>query len=84
MCKSSVYFSALPFSASAPLLWLLWRRLCPKSIRSCSSSQKRLLPARRCKSSTQTNTHSFASDLAVGFQLLQNPTCAQSRRVARI
>ena len=28
----------------------------PKSIRSCSSSQKRLLPARCCKSSTQTNT----------------------------
>ena len=29
----------------------------PKSIRSCSSSPKRLLPARRCKSSIQTNTH---------------------------
>ena len=33
----------------------------PKSIRSCSSSQKRLLPARRCKSSTQTNIQSLAS-----------------------
>ena len=49
----------------------------PKSIRSCSSSQKRLLPARRCKSSTQTNTQSLASDSAIGLHLLQNPTCAQ-------
>ena len=49
----------------------------PKSIRSCSSSQKRFLPARRCKSSTQTNTQSLASDLAIGLYLLQNPTCAQ-------
>ena len=39
----------------------------PKSIRSCSSSQKRLLPARRCKSSTQTNTQSLASDSALDF-----------------
>ena len=31
----------------------------PKSIRSCSSSQKRLLPACRCKSSNQTNTLSL-------------------------
>ena len=46
----------------------------PKSIRSCSSSQKRLLPARRCKSSTQTNTKSLASDSAIGLHLLQNPT----------
>ena len=49
----------------------------PKSICSCSSSQKRLLPARRCKSSTQTNTQSLASDSAIGLHLLQNPTCAQ-------
>ena len=46
----------------------------PKSIRSCSSSQKRLLPARQCKSSTQTNTKSLASDSAIGLHLLQNPT----------
>ena len=49
----------------------------PKSICSCSSSQKRLLPAGRCKSSTQTNTQSLASDSAFGLHLLQNPTCAQ-------
>ena len=49
----------------------------PKSIRSCSSSQKRLLPARWCKSSIQTNTQSLASDSAIGLHLLQNPTCAQ-------
>ena len=48
----------------------------PKSIRSCSSSQNRLLPARRCKSSTQTNTQSLVSP-AIGLHLLQNPTCAQ-------
>ena len=47
-----------------------------KSIRSCSS-QKRLLPARRCKSSTETNTQSLAFDSAIGLHLLQNPTCAQ-------
>ena len=63
----------------------------PKSIRSCSSSQKCLLPkmltsllspnlyknAYRCKSSTQTNTQSLASNSAIGLHLLQNPTCAQ-------
>ena len=43
----------------------------PKSIRFCSSSQKRLLPARRCKSSTQTNTQSLASDSAIGLHLFQ-------------
>ena len=48
-----------------------------KSIRSCSSSQKRSLPARRCKSSTQTNNQSLASDSAIGLHLLQNPICAQ-------
>ena len=48
-----------------------------KSIRSCSFSQKRLFPARYCKSSTQTNTQSFASDSAIGPHLLQNSTCAQ-------
>ena len=52
------------------------RRQVPKCIRSYSSSQKRLLPARRCKSSTQPNTQSFAPDSAVGLHLLQNPTCA--------
>ena len=49
----------------------------PKSIRSCSSFQKRLLPARRCKSFTQTTTQSIASDSAIGLHLLQNPNCAQ-------
>ena len=49
----------------------------PKSIRSCSSSQNRLLLARRCKSSTQTSTQSLASDSAIRLHLLQNPTCAQ-------
>ena len=49
----------------------------PKSFHSCSFSQKRLLPARRCKSSTQTNTQSLASDSAIGLHLLQNPICAQ-------
>ena len=49
----------------------------PKSLRSGSSSQKRLLPTRRCKPSTQTNTHFPASNLAIGLHLLQNPTCAQ-------
>ena len=49
----------------------------PNSIRSCSSSQKRLLPARRCKSSTQTNTQSLASDSTIEFHPLQNLTCAQ-------
>ena len=53
------------------------KQLVPKSIRSCFSSQKRLLPARRCKSSTQTNTQSLASDSAIGLHLLQNLTCAQ-------
>ena len=42
----------------------------------CYFFQKRLLPARRCKSSTQTNK-SLASDSVIGLHLLQNPTCAQ-------
>ena len=60
-------------------LWLQDRikQHVPKSIRPCFSFQKRLLPARRCKSSTQTNTQSLASDSAIGLHLLQNPTCAQ-------
>ena len=49
----------------------------PKSIHSCSSSQKRLLPAGWCKFSTQTNTQSPASDLAIELRFLQNPVCAQ-------
>ena len=49
----------------------------PKSIRSCSSSQKRILPARRCKSSTHTNTQPLASNSAVGIRLLQDPAYAQ-------
>ena len=49
----------------------------PKSIHSCSSSQKRLLPARRCKSSSQTNTQSSAFDSVIGLHLFQNPVCAQ-------
>ena len=47
----------------------------PKSIRSCSSSQKRLLPARRCKSSTETNIQSLATDSAIGLHLLQISSC---------
>ena len=49
----------------------------PKSIRSCSFSQKRLLPACWCKSSTKTNTQSPASDSAITLHLSQNRTCAQ-------
>ena len=49
----------------------------PKSICSCSFSKKCLLPARQCKSSTQTITQSLASDSAIGLHLLQNLTCAQ-------
>ena len=48
----------------------------PKFIRSCSSSQKHLLPAHWCKSSPQINTQSPASDSAIGLHLLQNPVCA--------
>ena len=36
----------------------------PKSIRSCSSSQKRLFRARWCKSSTEANIKPLASDSA--------------------
>ena len=39
----------------------------PKSIRSCSSSQKLILAARQRKSSTQTNSQSLASDSALDF-----------------
>ena len=53
------------------------RQLVPKSICSCSSFQKHLLPACRCKSSTQTNTQSLAFDSAIGLHLFQNSTCAQ-------
>ena len=48
-----------------------------KFIRFCSSSQKRLLPARRCDTSIKTNSQSLASDSAIGLYLLQNPVCAQ-------
>ena len=47
------------------------------SICSCFSSQKHILPARQCKSSTQPNTRSLASDSAIGSHLLQNHACAQ-------
>ena len=47
-----------------------------KSICSCSS-QKRLLPVHRCKSSAQTKTQSPASDSAIGLHLSRNLTCAQ-------
>ena len=43
----------------------------PKSIRSCSSSQKRVLPARRCKSSAQTNTQFLTSDSAIDIGRLK-------------
>ena len=49
----------------------------PKSIRSCSSTQKRLLLAGRFKFSTQTNNQSFAFDSAVELHLLINPVFAQ-------
>ena len=49
----------------------------PKSIRSGVSSQKRVLPARDCKSSSQSAPQDLASDSAIGLHLLQNPTCAQ-------
>ena len=49
----------------------------PKSIRSCSLSQKRLLPAHQCKSSIQPNTQSLAFDSAIGPHCLPNPDCAQ-------
>ena len=41
-----------------------------KSIRSCSSSQIRRLSPCQCKSSTQPNIQSLASDSAIGFHLL--------------
>ena len=41
----------------------------PKSIRSCSSTQKRFLPARRCKSSTHINNQSPASHSAIELHL---------------
>ena len=50
----------------------------PKFIRSCSSSQKRFLPVRRCKSSTQNNTQSLACDSAIELHLLQNPVYAHT------
>ena len=40
-----------------------------KSIRSCSSSHKCLLPARQCKSSTQNKAQFLASDSAIGLHL---------------
>ena len=49
------------------------KQYAPKSIRSCSSSQKRILPARQCKISIQ----SLASDSAIRLHFLQNPACAQ-------
>ena len=56
----------------------------PKSIHSCSSSQKSLLPAWRCKSSTQTNTQSPASDSVIGLHILQHPVCAQHYDDSRV
>ena len=49
----------------------------PKTIRSGVSSQKRVLPARDCKSYSQSATQHLASDSAIGPHLLQNPTCVQ-------
>ena len=49
----------------------------PKFISSCFIFQKRLLPARRCNSFTETNTQYLPSDLAIGIHLFQNPVCAQ-------
>ena len=54
------------------------------SIRSFSSSQNRLLPARRCKSSTQTNTQSFASESDIGLHLLENAVCTQQYDGSRL
>ena len=47
-----------------------------KTICFCSSSWKRLLSARQCKFSTQTNTQSLAFDLAIGLHLFQHYACA--------
>ena len=49
----------------------------PKSVCFCSSLQKRLFPTCWCKSSSQTNSQSSASDSAIGVFLLQNSVCAQ-------
>ena len=48
----------------------------PKSIRSCSSSQKRLLSARRCKSSPRLIPSLLLLIQPLDF-ILQNPICAQ-------
>ena len=54
-------------------------QLVPKSIRSCSSSQQRLLSARQCKSLTQPNTHqsSLTFDSAIGLYHLNDSVCFQ-------
>ena len=50
----------------------------PKSIRSGSFLQKRILPPRhQCKSSTQSNIQALASDSAIALDSLQNLACAQ-------
>ena len=50
---------------------------------SFSSFQKRILHTRKCKSSTQSNVQSLASDSAIGAHLLQNPACAQQHNDRR-
>ena len=51
----------------------------PKSICYGTSSPKRDLPIRKCKSSTKSTTQiqSLTHDLAIGLHLLRNPTCAR-------
>ena len=49
----------------------------PESIRSCCSSEKHILSARLCETSTQTIIQSLASDSTIGFHVLQNPVCVQ-------
>ena len=48
-----------------------------KYVCSSSSLQKRILPARQCKSSNQPKTQSLASDFTVELHILQNPVFAQ-------
>ena len=56
----------------------------PKSICSCSSSQKPIFLGCQCKSSTQPNIQSLASDSTIRLHLLLNPACAQRYNDSKI